>query len=134
MFVYLQQLLQERGMAPHGYCLLWDPAIIWTHVVSDALIGLSYFSIPIVIARFLTQRRDVKFSWIIWMFAAFIMACGATHFMSILVLWVPAYGIEGLLKLVTAMVSVVTALALWPLLPKAVALPSPTQLQQANGE
>ena len=124
----------ERGLAPHGYCLLWDPALIWTHVISDALIGLSYFSIPIVIARFLTRRRDVEFSWVVWMFAAFIMACGTTHFMSILVLWVPAYGLEGILKLATAIVSVITAVALWPLVPRAIAVPSPAQLQRVNAE
>ena len=134
MFDYFQELLGERGLAPHGYCLLWDPALIWTHVISDALIGLSYFSIPIVIARFLTRRRDVEFSWVVWMFAAFIMACGTTHFMSILVLWVPAYGLEGILKLVTAIVSVITAVALWPLLPRAIAVPSPAQLQRVNAE
>ena len=134
MFDYFQELLGERGLAPHGYCLLWDPALIWTHVISDALIGLSYFSIPIVIARFLTRRRDVEFSWVVWMFAAFIMACGTTHFMSILVLWVPAYGLEGILKLATAIVSVITAVALWPLLPRAIAVPSPAQLQRVNAE
>ncbi len=134
MLEYLTRLLAERGLAPHGYCLLWDPALIWTHVVSDLLIGLAYFSIPVVLASFLSRRRDVQFGWVVWLFAAFIMACGLTHFMSILVLWVPAYGIEGLLKVVTALVSVGTAIALWPLLPKAVALPSPAQLAIANAD
>jgi signal transduction histidine kinase len=134
MFEYLQQMLSDQGLAPHGYCLLWEPRLIWTHVVADALIGLAYFSIPIVLARFLTKRRDVQFGFVVWMFAAFIMACGATHFISILTLWVPAYGFEGGVKAATAAVSVVTAAALWPLLPKALALPSPAQLQRANDE
>ncbi len=134
MFSYFQKLLGEQGLAPHGFCLLWDPALIWTHVIADALIGIAYFSIPIVIARFLTQRRDVAFSWIVWMFAAFILACGATHFFSIWTLWNPDYGLEALLKLVTAAVSVFTAIAMWPLLSKAVALPSPVQLQRLNDD
>jgi signal transduction histidine kinase len=54
--------------------------------------------------------------------------------MSILVLWVPAYGIEGLIKIITAVASLVTAIALWPLLPKFAAIPSPRQLQIANAE
>jgi len=132
MFAYIQHLLGERGLAPHGFCLLWDPALIWTHVIADALIGVAYFSIPIVIARFLTYRRDVAFGWVVWMFAAFIMACGTTHFLSIWTLWNPDYGVEGLVKAVTAVVSVITAVALWLLLPRAVALPSPAQLQAAN--
>jgi signal transduction histidine kinase len=121
-----------QGLAPHGYCLLWDPALIWLHVISDTIIGLSYFSIPIALSVFLARRRDIEFGWLLWLFALFIMACGTTHFLSILVLWVPLYGIEGLVKLVTAAASVLTAAALWPLLPKLIALPSPRQLQQAN--
>jgi signal transduction histidine kinase len=132
MIDYFQRLLGERGLAPHGFCLLWDPALIWTHVISDALIGLAYFSIPVAIAYFLTHRRDIAFSWVVWLFAAFILACGTTHFLSIWTLWHPDYGIEGLVKATTAAVSVVTAVALWPLLPRAVALPSPAQLQRAN--
>ncbi len=132
MFDYLERMLSLRGLPPHGYCLLWDPQLVWTHVVADLLIGLAYFSIPVALGVFLTRRRDVQFGWVVWMFAAFIMACGATHFFSILTLWQPAYGIEGLLKLFTALVSVGTAIALWPLLPHALALPSPAQLQLAN--
>lgn len=134
MFDYLQKLLGASGLAPHGYCLLWDPALIWTHVIADALIGLAYFSIPVALAVFVTKRPDVRYRWVAWLFVAFILACGTTHFMSIWTLWYPDYGPEALLKLLTAMVSVATAAALWPLLPKALALPTPSQLQMANDE
>lgn len=125
-------LLMTRGLAPHGYCLLWDPTLLWLHVVSDAVIGLSYFSIPIALLVFLARRPDVQFGWMIALFVMFIMACGATHFMSIVVLWVPAYGLEGLLKALTAAASLLTAIAIWPLLPRLLALPSPRQLQLVN--
>ena len=121
----LYQMLTTQGLAPHGYCLPWDPILIWLHVMSDAIIGLSYFSIPIVLAVFLVRRRDIEFGWLILLFAIFIMACGTTHFMSILVLWVPLYGLEGLVKAFTALASVLTAVAMWPLLPRLVSLPSP---------
>ena len=132
MFDYLQKLLDAKGLAPHGFCLLWDPSLIWTHVVSDALIGAAYFSIPVAMAYFLTKRPDIAFRWVAWLFAAFIMACGTTHFLSIWVLWHPDYGPEALVKAATAAVSVVTAIALWPLLPRLIALPSPAQLAAAN--
>jgi signal transduction histidine kinase len=131
---YIRELLDSERFAPHGYCLLWRPELIWTHVVSDALIGLSYFSIPVALAYFLTKRRDVQFSWVVWMFAIFIMACGVTHFFAIWTLWHPDYGPEALVKAGTAAASVFTAVALWPLLPKAIALPSPAQLQRANDD
>jgi signal transduction histidine kinase len=134
MFGYLQKLLGATGLAPHGFCLLWDPALIWTHVIADALIGLAYFSIPVALIVFVTRRPDLRFKWAAWLFAGFIVACGTTHFFSIWTLWNPDYGPEALVKLVTAAVSVATAVALWPLLPRLLALPSPTQLQLVNDD
>ncbi|MBY0520297.1 MAG: response regulator [Sphingomonas sp.] len=118
--------------APHGYCLLWQPELVWTHVVSDLLIALAYFSIPIALATFARQRRDVSFGWMIWLFAVFILACGTSHLMQIWNLWHGDYGVEAVVKAVTAMASVPTAILLWRLIPQALALPSPTQLQVAN--
>jgi two-component sensor histidine kinase len=69
---------------------------------------------------------------VIYAFVAFILACGATHFFSIVTLWVPAYGMEGLVKLATAVLSIATAVILWPLIPRIVALPSPAQLAELN--
>jgi C4-dicarboxylate-specific signal transduction histidine kinase len=49
-----------------------------------------------------------------------------------LTLWFPAYGLEGVVKAATAAVSLFTAVALWRLMPQALALPSPAQFRQAN--
>jgi signal transduction histidine kinase len=134
MLAYLSQLLNADRFAPHGYCLQWQPELIWTHVVADTLIGVSYFSIPFALIYFMAKRRDVQFGWVVWMFAVFILACGLTHFFAIWTLWNPHYGIEAIIKALTAIASVVTAIALWPLLPRAIALPSPAQLQRANDD
>ncbi|MBS0361657.1 MAG: sensor histidine kinase, partial [Proteobacteria bacterium] len=115
--------------SPHGICLLWRPELIWTHATSDIIIGLAYFSIPLAISAFLYRRPDVKFGWVLWMFVAFILLCGVTHFMSVLTLWRPYYAIEGVVKAATAVASILTALALWPLLPTAIALPNAATLQ-----
>ena len=66
------------------------------------------------------------------LFAIFILLCGATHLLDVLTLWVPAYGLQVLVKAATAVVSIVAAIALWQLLPQALALPSSAQLQAAN--
>ena len=93
---FFERLLNTSMYSPHGICLLWEPELIWLHVVSDAVIALAYFSIPFALAIFVSKRRDVEFGWVFWAFAIFIMACGVTHVMSIYTLWVPIYGIEGL--------------------------------------
>ena len=127
-------LLNPAGLTAHGFCLSWAPGLIALHVASDAAIGLAYFSIPLAIAVFVRKRRDLEFRWVAYLFVAFIVACGATHLFSILTLWVPAYGIEGIVKLITAGLSIATAALLWPLIPKILALPSQDQLRVLNGE
>ena len=125
-------LFDAAALTPHGFCLSWEPGLMALHVVADALIAASYYSIPLAIALLLLRRRDVAFNWMGWLFAVFIMACGTTHLMGIWTLWYPDYLADGAVKVVTAVASVMTAVALWPLLPKLVALPSPGVLLQAN--
>ena len=102
-------LFNPSGLTAHGFCLTWAPGLIGLHVAADAATGLAYFSIPIALAFVAARRPDLKYGWVAYLFVAFILACGATHLMSIFTLWVPAYGIEGLIKLVTAILSVATA-------------------------
>jgi PAS domain S-box-containing protein len=132
MWAFLERILDSSMYSPHGICLLWEPELIWLHVVSDALIALAYFSIPFALAIFVTKRRDLKFGWVYWSFAFFILACGLTHILSIYTLWVPVYGIEGLVKAATAAASIITAGMLWPLLPELLTIPSPFELRQAR--
>jgi two-component sensor histidine kinase len=127
-------LLSPSGLTPHGFCLSWAPGLVTLHAASDAVIGIAYFSIPWALASLVGQRRDIRYGWVAYLFIAFIMACGTTHLFSILTLWVPAYGVEGLVKLLTAVLSVLTAALLWPLIPKAVALPSAAQLARLNAQ
>jgi signal transduction histidine kinase len=132
MWAFFERLLDSSMFSPHGICLLWEPQLIWLHVASDVVIASAYFSIPVALSIFVSKRRDVDFGWVFWAFALFIMACGITHVMSIITLWYPVYGIEGIVKAMTAAASIVTAAMLWPLLPKVLALPSPSQLRAAE--
>ncbi len=117
---------------PHGYCLSWKPWLIWLHAISDSLIVLAYFSIPLQLLRIIRKRTDFPFNGMVALFGLFIFSCGATHLMGIWTLWFPHYGVEGIIKAVTAVASIGTAVALVGLSPKILALPSPSQLEQAN--
>jgi two-component sensor histidine kinase len=133
-FEVLRAFFTTEALSPHGICLLWRPELIWTHAIADLLIGLAYFSIPLALGVFLYHRRDVRFSWAVWMFVAFIMLCGVTHFLMVATLWLPIYGVEALVKAATAFASILTAIALWPLLPRAIAIPSSNVLQARIAE
>jgi signal transduction histidine kinase len=104
---------------PHAYCYLYDKKLIALHVGSDGVIWLSYVSIALTLAYLVWRtRREMPFSWMFLAFGTFIIACGFTHFMEIVVLWKPLYWLAGDIKLVTALASVVTAIALPPLIPQ----------------
>ncbi|WP_199344862.1 MULTISPECIES: hybrid sensor histidine kinase/response regulator [Nostoc] len=119
---------------PHGHCYLWQTNLVWLHILSDSFIALAYYSIPATLFYFVRKRQDLPFDWIFLLFSAFIVACGTTHLIEIWTLWHPIYWVSGFVKAVTAIISVVTALELIPLVPQALALPSPAQLEQANQE
>jgi len=119
----------SNGFMPHGYCYLWNSGLVWLHVVSDALIFLSYMSIPFTLVYFIRKRRDFPFSWMFACFGMFIVACGLTHVMEIWTLWHATYWLSGAIKALTALASVPTAILLVRLVPRALALPSPEQLK-----
>src|ERR1700727_750364 len=126
---YFKTLLSSGPYMPHGYCFLWNPGLVGLHVISDSLIALSYLSIPFTLAYFVRKRRDLPFHWMFVCFGVFILACGATHVMEVWNIWHADYWFAGLIKAVTAVASVSTAILFVPLIPRALALPSPEALQ-----
>lgn len=132
MTEYLVEFLRSNGYMPHGYCYSWDRGLVALHVLSDTLIALAYFSIPITLFYFARKRRDVPFNWMFLCFGLFIVACGATHVMEVWTLWHANYWASGVVKAVTALASVPTAVLLVRLMPKAISLPSPAQLEEIN--
>jgi hypothetical protein len=131
MMEFLKKLFASDFMA-HGYCCLWKPEIVWLHVVSDALITLAHYSIPVTLVYFVRKRRDLPFNRMFLMFGAFILGCGTTHVLEVWTIWHGTYRLAGFIKLITAGLSVGTAVALVPLIPNALALPSPERLEAAN--
>ena len=117
---------------PHGHCYLWKPGLVGLHFSSDLLTALAYYSIPITLVYFVRQRKDIPYPEIFWLFSAFIVACGTTRLLAVWTIWHSDYWLSGTVKAITAAVSLYTALALVPIVPKALALPSPTQLKLAN--
>jgi PAS domain S-box-containing protein len=117
---------------PHGYCYLWDPRILWLNVISDGLITLSYYAIPVILIYFIHKNRDLPFNRIFWMFGTFILACGTTHAMEIWNVWHGSYMLAGVLKGFTAAVSVLTAAMLVPLVPRVISVPERIHLVEIN--
>ncbi|MEG4502749.1 PAS domain S-box protein [Microcoleus sp. F6_B4] len=125
---FLNKLLFTGHYIPHGHCYLWQRELVAIHIVSDSIIALAYYSIPLSLIYIITQGKDLPFRNIFWLFAAFIISCGTTHLMEIWTLWHPVYWVSGSLKIITAAISAYTAFSLIPLVPQALTLVTPTQL------
>ncbi|MEA2855598.1 MAG: hypothetical protein QOE02_5695 [Rhodospirillaceae bacterium] len=132
MTSFLSWLLSPQDYMPHGMCFLWQPELIALHVASDSLIALAYYSIPVALIYFVIKRTDLAFPAIFVLTGLFILACGTTHAMSVWTLWFPDYRVDGVVKAVTGLLSVGTAVAIWKVMPLALALPSTGQLERAN--
>jgi PAS domain S-box-containing protein len=117
---------------PHGHCYFWTKNLIVLHTISDVLILLAYYSIPITLVYFVRKRKDLTFNWMFVCFAVFIMACGTTHLMEVWNIWHANYWLSGSIKAITALASVPTAILLVKLIPHALALPSPGELARIN--
>ncbi len=105
---------------------------MWLHNTSDVLIGLAYFAIPVLLLYFLSKRKDLPFPRMFALFGLFILLCGSTHVLEAYTTVEPVYRLSGFFKVMTAAVSILTAIQLAPLIPKAMALRSPDELEKLN--
>jgi len=128
----LSEWFSSNGFMPHGFCYQWKPGLIWLHAISDTLIALAYFLVPVALFYFVRRRRDIPFAWMFVCFGAFITACGATHVMDVWTLWFPSYWFSGGVKVITAIASVPTAIFLVRLMPTALSLPGPGEMRATN--
>ena len=129
---FFDWLINPSGLTPHGFCLLWEPGLIWTYAIADFAVGASYLVIPIALLQVARRRHDLVFKPMFYMFSAFILLCGISHWLDLLTLWVAAYEVQAIVKAATAVASIATAAMIFPLLPRVLALPSPAQMRDAN--
>lgn len=129
MLDFFQNLFNTSGFPPRWHCGLWTAGHGWLHILSDTATWAAYYAIPFALAYVAYRRRDVPFRPLFWLFGIFILACGTTHLLEAAIFWWPAYRFLGLVKLVTAVASCGTVIALIPAVPKALLLRTPKQLE-----
>lgn len=134
MWEFLDIGVNLTGLVPHGFCLKWNPLLLWILVASDSVIAVSYFSIPFALWYFAQKRPDLHNRWLFVLFGLFIITCGITHFLDVLTIWQPDYWASAGAKVVTAVLSFGTAVIIWYKMPSALLAPSVQQLEQAKAE
>lgn len=115
----MHQLMNHTtAFMPHGHCWAWTPGIFWLMVIGNALVALAYYSIPLVLFRLLRGRRDLPYPHLFVLFGLFILFCGTGHIIDIVTIWQPLYWLDAFWDFGTGVISIATAIVLWPLLPK----------------
>ncbi len=130
---FFNKLLDNEFM-PHGHCYYWDPMIVWVNAISGSLIALAYLTIPFTLIYIVRKRTDVKFSYVVLLFALFILSCSATHIMDVINIWEPMYRLDSTFRGITAVASVGTAFVLVKITPQILSIPSSDVHKKLNEE
>lgn len=121
MFDVLSRLFDPSGFVPRWTCGDWTPVLGYLHIVSDIIIGIAYVLIPLTlwtIIRGKSREVPTQYQAVLWLFVSFIFLCGTTHFIDAMLFYHPLYRLDGVVKLFTALVSVITVVALARIVPK----------------
>lgn len=130
----LESLIDASGFVPRAVCGSWTEGEVLLNNAADLAVALAYLVIPFVLTRLQRRRPDLPFSWILVVFGLFIVTCGATHLMEIVLFYHPVYRLAGLIKVLTALASWAAVIALMKISPALLALRSPQELEALNAE
>lgn len=134
MIEYLQRLLEENDFMPHGHCYLWEPIIMWSHAISDSIIAFAYFTIPLTLIYIVRKRKDFTYIWLLILFAIFILGCGTTHIFDVITIWTPLYRLDSIVRVITALASIATAVVLARITPAILVIPNTKEWERVNSE
>lgn len=126
---FLSKLFDASDWPPRWHCGRWTGFHGWLYIISDLLIWSAYFTIPLVIVKYISRKQDLRFVKLYFLFAAFILSCGATHFLDAIAFWIPVYRLSALVRLITGILSWVTVFYIVKFLPIAFSLKSGHELE-----
>ncbi len=130
-----KEYLLWKSIVPLARDQHWSREVFWTNVLSDIILAIAYFSIPIAVLYFFWFRRnDYSFRSIYVLFAFFLTASGAVYLIDVLVLWNPNYELQAAIKFVAAVASLSAVIFLWPILPKFLKIPTDQLIDKKNKE
>ncbi len=129
---FFQKLFLVESWPPRWYCGKWTDFHGWLYILSDLAIWAAYFAIPLLLIRFLSQKKGIPLPSVFLLFGAFILLCGMTHFMDAIIFWWPAYRLSALIRFFTAVVSWATVFALFKFFPIALSLRTSEELEEEN--
>jgi len=107
----LRTIFTPGNFEPHIVHFADKAWLVWAFYGANAGIALAYTIIPISLPYILKKRRDIPFNWVLVAYAGFIISCGITHVMHIIIFTYPVYYLQALMDVITAVISLITAYA-----------------------
>jgi two-component system, chemotaxis family, sensor kinase Cph1 len=128
---FFRHLFSPSSWPARWHCGNWSSFHGWLYIISSLLIAAAYFSIPFLLFVLIRKTKNkLPFQGIFWLFILFILACGLTHVMDATMFWFPIYRVSAIVLLITAIISWAAVIALYRVLPKALSLKSPAELER----
>lgn len=126
---FFGKLFDTSDWPPRWKCGNWSDFHGWLYIISDLLVWSAYFAIPLIIIKYISKRHDARFIRLYFLFAGFILACGATHFFDAVTFWFPVYRVNALVRAITGIISWTTIFYIIKVLPMAFSLRSSAELE-----
>ena len=124
--------LLATDFVPRLYSYAGKPAVLWTHVIADALIAIAYLAISAALVYLVYRGRGtLPFDSVFLAFGLFLVACACTHLLSVWTTWVPVYVLAGSIKIIAAVASLMTAVLLCLAVPRILALAASARASQS---
>lgn len=131
---FFRKLFDTADWPPRWHCGNWTLFHGWLYIISDLLIWSAYFAMPLFILKYIRRRVNMQFVKLYFLFAAFILACGATHFLDAVTFWFPAYRLNALVRFITGVVSWITVFHIVRLMPAAMMLKTHKEMEKEINE
>jgi PAS domain S-box-containing protein len=114
---FFSSLFDQSLWPDRWHCGYWSDFHGWLYITSDIMIWAAYFTIPLLILKYISNKKNIRFHQAYVFFAAFILLCGLTHLIDAIMFWIPVYRINALVRFFTAIISWLTVYHLFKLLP-----------------
>jgi len=128
---FITNLLGTESWPARWFCGKWTDFHGWLYIISSLMIWAAYFAIPLSLIYLIRKKKDVlPFQRIFWLFIIFILSCGLTHLVDAAIFWYPAYRLSAFVLFLTAIFSWITVFGIFKVVPSALTLKSPQQLEK----
>ena len=128
----LKWLFDAEGYIPRSQQPGWTPTMMWVYVVADLVIFITFLLIGAGLLFYATRKKDFIFRKIFVLFSIGCVIAGSSYLAGALEFWYSVYHLRAITIVLTAAMSIFTFLNLSALLPKAVMLPTWTELDKQN--